>query len=96
MVVDVAEQGELEQLPGSLTLLAELRWASRAEGVLHLDDLLLRRVRLGLTTPDGAVSILDTIRQMVQSELGWSDQEWQSEVEAYKKLIREAYQLPSS
>jgi glycerol-3-phosphate dehydrogenase len=95
MVVEVAKQGELEPIPGTLTLLAELRWASHAEGVVHLDDLLLRRVRLGLTTSDGAVSILDQIRQIVQTELGWSDQEWQTEAEAYTKLFREAYQLPT-
>jgi glycerol-3-phosphate dehydrogenase len=96
LLVKNAKQGELEQLPGTLTLLAELRWALHAEAVLHLDDLLLRRVRIGLTIPDGAVSMLDHIRQIVQSELKWSDQEWQSEVEAYTKLIREAYQLPDS
>ena len=33
---------------GTQSLWTELRQATRAEGVVHLDDLLLRRVRLGL------------------------------------------------
>jgi len=37
-----------------------LRWAARAEAVSHLDDLLLRRVRLGLLLPGGGVRHLPT------------------------------------
>ena len=39
---------------GSNLLWAELCWACTHEDVRHLDDLLLRRTRLGLTVPDGA------------------------------------------
>ncbi|MDF5909243.1 glycerol-3-phosphate dehydrogenase C-terminal domain-containing protein [Pseudomonas aeruginosa] len=37
----------------SETLWAELAFAAEAEMVLHLDDLLLRRTRLGLLLPGG-------------------------------------------
>ena len=53
-LVDCAQEGEMEPIPGTPILWAELRWGARAEGVIHLDDLLLRRVRLGLVAPKGA------------------------------------------
>ncbi|MBF3046433.1 FAD-dependent oxidoreductase, partial [Pseudomonas aeruginosa] len=37
----------------SETLWAELAFAAEAELVLHLDDLLLRRTRIGLLLPEG-------------------------------------------
>ena len=40
-------------IPGTETLWAELRWAARAEAVVHLEDLLLRRTRLGLLLRGG-------------------------------------------
>jgi len=61
---------------------AELRWAAREEGVQHLDDLLLRRVRLGLLLPNGARDLLPRIRRTVQPELGWDDQRWEAEEKA--------------
>jgi glycerol-3-phosphate dehydrogenase len=42
-LVAAARPGELEPIAGTQTLWAELRWGARAEGVVHLDDLLLRR-----------------------------------------------------
>lgn len=84
---------ELEEIAGTQTLWAELRWATR-EGVVHLDDLLLRRVRLGLLLPDGGRSHLSTIRLLCQRELGWSDERWGQEEKAYLSLIRTHYSLP--
>lgn len=81
-----AHPGELmpvDENLGSLALWAELRWAARAEGVVHLDDLLLRRVRLGLILPEGGLPLMDQIRVIVQPELGWDDRRWQREVAAY-------------
>lgn len=50
-LVAAAMPGEFESVPGTQTLWSELRWAARAESVVHLDDLLLRRVRLGHLLP---------------------------------------------
>jgi len=72
----------------------ELRWAARHEAVVHLDDLLLRRVRLGLLLPDGGVSLLPRIRALVQPELGWDEPRWAREVEDYMQRWRYAYSLP--
>ncbi len=93
-LVAVAEPGELEEIPGATTLWAELRWSARAEGVGHLDDLLLRRARLGLLLPDGAAELLPRIRAIVQPELGWDDSRWQREEVAYHELIRSSYGMP--
>lgn len=93
-LVGAAGPGELEPIPGTQTLWAELRWAARAEGVGHLDDLLLRRVRLGLLLEEGGRAILPRVRAIVQPELGWSDARWEAEEAAYLGLWRRAYFLP--
>jgi glycerol-3-phosphate dehydrogenase len=93
-VVEAAEDGELQQIPGSNSLWAELRWAARAEAVLHLEDLLLRRVRLGLTAPQGGIPLLNTIGEIVVTELGWSPEKWRQETESYTNLWNKTHQLP--
>jgi len=89
-----AQPGELEAIPGAPALWAELRWAARAEGVVHLDDLLLRRVRLGLLLPRGGLDLLPRLRAICQPELGWDDARWTAEVETYRALVAAAYTLP--
>jgi glycerol-3-phosphate dehydrogenase len=95
-LVAAAGGDELQAIPCSKSLWAELRWAARAEGVVHLDDLLLRRVRLGLLLPEGARELLPRIRAICRPELGWSDRRWQEEEEQYLDLVRRAYGLPRS
>src|SRR5690606_9842914 len=46
------------------TLWAELAWAAEGELVLHLDDLLLRRTRLGLLLAHGGRQELPSIRAL--------------------------------
>ncbi len=93
-LVAAAAPGELGAVPGARTLWAELRWAARNEAVRHLDDLLLRRVRLGLLLPDGARDLLPDVRRVCQAELRWSDARWEDEVAAYLATWRRAYSLP--
>jgi len=69
-------------------------WAAENEAVVHLDDLLLRRVRLGVLMPNGGMDMIDEIRMRVQAPLGWSDQTWKSEVDRYHQIWRENYYLP--
>jgi glycerol-3-phosphate dehydrogenase len=94
-VIAAAGPGELELIPGTESHWAELRWAARDEGVVHLDDLLLRRVRLGLLLPRGGVPLLERVLSVVQSDLGWDDGRWESEAAAYEALWRRAYSTPS-
>jgi glycerol-3-phosphate dehydrogenase len=86
-----AKRGELEPIEKLPNLWAELRWAAREEGVEHLDDLLLRRVRLGLLLPQGGRDLLGNIRKIVQPELGWSDERWQQEETAYLQTWQSYY-----
>ncbi|UCC51572.1 MAG: glycerol-3-phosphate dehydrogenase/oxidase [Anaerolineaceae bacterium] len=93
-LVETAQDGELEPISGTPILWAELRWAARAEGVVHLDDLLLRRVRLGLMIHQGGKSLLSHIRSICQPELAWDDSRWRKEESAYLSLWQRCYALP--
>ncbi len=93
-LVAAAQPGELDAIADSVALWAELRWAARAEGVVHLDDVLLRRVRLGLLLPEGGLPHLSRIRAIVQPELGWEDARWESEAAEYARLWRASYAPP--
>jgi glycerol-3-phosphate dehydrogenase len=93
-LVAAARSGELELVPGTQTLWAELRWAARAEGVVHLEDLLLRRVRLGHLLRGGGEALMPQIRTICQPELGWDDPRWEAEEEDYLDLWRTCYSLP--
>jgi len=87
---DPAELTQIDELP---LLWAELRWAARQEGVQHLDDLLLRRVRLGLLAEQGGLPHLERIRTLVQSELGWDDARWEAEASHYAEVWKSCYYL---
>jgi glycerol-3-phosphate dehydrogenase len=89
-----ARGGELRTIAGSETLWAELRWAARAEAVAHLEDLLLRRTRLGLQLRQGGAELLPRVRAICQGELGWDDTRWLAEEAAYLELWRRYYSLP--
>jgi glycerol-3-phosphate dehydrogenase len=82
-----------EAIPNTSYLWSELRQAARAEGVVHLDDLLLRRVRLGLLAPNGGTDLLPRIRTLVQFELGWDDVRWEKEASDYVALWNASYRL---
>jgi glycerol-3-phosphate dehydrogenase len=93
-LANAASTGELSSIDGGVSLWAELRWAARAEAVVHLDDLLLRRVRLGLLSLRGGVPLLPRIRTIVQSELAWDDARWETEARDYARLWDRSYHLP--
>ena len=88
-----ASGADLQPVDGTIYLWAELRQAARAEGVVHLDDLLLRRVRLGLLVPHGGFDQMSRIRSIVQPELAWDDARWQVEEKSYAELWNRAYRL---
>ena len=86
-----AHPDELATVAPLPNLWAELRWAARAEGVVHLDDLLLRRVRLGMLLPNGAFEYMAKIRNIAQPELGWNDAHWMAEESSYRSTWQRAY-----
>jgi glycerol-3-phosphate dehydrogenase len=95
-LIAAARQSELTPIPGTQAFWAELRWAARAEGVIHLDDLLLRRVRLGLLLPKGGLKEMRAIRGICQAELGWNHTRWEAEQSRYLQLWNEHFRLPEA
>jgi len=93
-VVATAQEHELETIAGTHTLWVELRWAARCEAVLHLEDLLLRRTRVGLLLRAGGSDILPRIRTICQPELQWDDARWEQEQAAYFDLWHKCYSPP--
>lgn len=78
-------------ISGTHTSWAEIRWAASHENVLHLDDLLLRRVRLGLLLPNGGMQHVNRIKQIVQEEVRWDQKQWEEELTRYKDIITNYY-----
>ena len=93
-LIDAAQPEELNTIPCTGTLWAELRWAVRDEGIVHLEDLMLRRTRLGLTVPEGGKALLPVIQLICQSELGWDNVRWEEEEQSYLSLWQQCYNLP--
>ncbi|MDR3417961.1 MAG: glycerol-3-phosphate dehydrogenase/oxidase [Nevskia sp.] len=77
-----------ERIAGSPYTWGELRWAARRESVMRLDDLLLRRTRLGLLLPEGGAWMFDGIAAICRDELGWSEARWVQERNRYLELWR--------
>lgn len=90
----VADRGGLAPLAGTVAFVAELRHAARSEGVVKLDDLLLRRVRLGFLLPEGGRAAMADVRRIAQPELGWDDARWEAEEKAYYGVWKRAYAMP--
>lgn len=84
-----------QTVPGTTTYWAQLQFAAQSEKVVHLDDLLLRRARIGLFLDHGGLAFADTIRAVCQPVLNWSDTKWEHEWNRYQALWQESYGLPS-
>lgn len=91
-----ARPPDLERIAGTPALWGEVRWAAESEGVVHLDDLMLRRTRLGILLPDGGLPWIERIRPLAQPALGWDDERWASEAEGYARLWRACYARPGA
>jgi glycerol-3-phosphate dehydrogenase len=83
-------------LPEGEALMAALAWALDNEMVGRLDDLMLRRVRVGNTRPAGARDLLPQIRPLCQSRLGWDDARWTEEAARYLDIVARAYSPPGA
>lgn len=83
--------GAAEAIEGTSFSWAEARWSAQYEQVMHLDDLMLRRTRLGLILPQGGLSCLPRLRAEVGPSLDWSEQRWTQEVERYRQTWQRAY-----
>jgi len=73
---------------------AELIWAVKYEQVVHLDDLLLRRTRIGNVLPEGAIAHIDKIKELCSEYLVWNEAKWQAEITRYTDIWQRHYGLP--
>lgn len=94
--IESAQPGERELIAGTYTLWIELKWAAARERVVHLDDLLLRRTRIGLLVANGASEHLPRIKKMCQPLLDWDDGRWREEVDRYLGLWQSYYSMPAT
>ncbi len=72
----------------------ELRWSARHEQVVHLDDLMLRRTRLGLVSPGGAAEYLPRVLALCRDELGWDEARCTFEWQRYEDLWQARHAPP--
>ena len=71
----------------SAFLRAEVAWAVTHEGAAHLDDVLLRRVRLDMERRDRGLSAADEILQVMAPLLGWTKKDVAAERAAYAERV---------
>ena len=76
--------------------LAECRWAIKHEAVEHLDDLLLRRTRLGMCLNNGGAALYPALKEIFSSERDWDDERWLTEVNRYETIWKNHYSLPNN
>ena len=85
---------DYQKIGSTNTLWAELSWSCQHESIQHLDDLLLRRTRIGLLLENGAESEFYGIKDICQKYLAWDDVTWTSELKRYQDIIKKHYSLP--
>lgn len=94
IILEQANKEEKLTIENSQFCLAECRWAIKNEAVIHLDDLLLRRTRLGLLLKHGAEALFSQLADIFEQELGWDKTKWQDEVARYNSIWQQSYYLP--
>jgi glycerol-3-phosphate dehydrogenase len=93
-IVRNVKRRNLTVIPGTHTLWAELPHVAKNEQIRHLSDLLLRRVRIGLLTPQGGKAYLRRIRKLCKSVLPWDRRRWKEEIQTYLEHWDYAHALP--
>nr|WP_276545780.1 glycerol-3-phosphate dehydrogenase/oxidase [Brachybacterium muris] len=68
-------------------LRAEVLYAARAEGVVHLADVITRRLRLDYEVRDRGAAAAEEIAAIVGPELGWDEDRTRTEVDTYRAFI---------
>ncbi|MFT7287860.1 MAG: glycerol-3-phosphate dehydrogenase [Halieaceae bacterium] len=91
-----APQEEHQRIDGTHFCLAECRWAIGHEAVMHLDDLLLRRTRLGLLLENGGEQLFAELQRLFSDVAGWDGERWEREVSRYRDIWKRFYSLPET
>ncbi len=78
----------LEPLPGADSYLkAEVVYAAREEGALHLEDVLVRRSHINMEVQDRGREAAPVVADLMGKELGWSEEQREAELAAYLTRI---------
>jgi glycerol-3-phosphate dehydrogenase len=93
-LVENARAEDLLPIAGTTTLWAELPYAAKHEWVRHLEDLMLRRVRIGLLLPDGGQEHLSRIGRLCRPALGWDRSRWRYETRRYTIHWQQTHGFP--
>ncbi len=81
---DGADPGLLEPITEApVYLKVEAAYAAAAEGALHLEDILARRMRISIEYPHRGVDCAREVAEVVAPILGWSDADVDREVATY-------------
>ncbi|USD35998.1 FAD-dependent oxidoreductase [Ferrimonas sp. SCSIO 43195] len=70
---------------------SQLAHAAEQQGIRHLDDLLLRRTRLGLTLGQELLRYQEPILELCQHHLGWSEQHCHSQWQRFWSIWHSFY-----
>jgi len=71
--------------PGYLR--AEAVYAVSAEGALHLDDVLTRRTRISIETPDRGLAVAEEVAELIAPVLGWTEYDVAAELAHYRARV---------
>ena len=83
-----ARPDQWEPLAGAPEYLrAEITYAVTHEGALHLDDVLTRRTRISIETPDRGIECSPEAAGLMGEELGWDTERARDEVSAYAARV---------
>jgi glycerol-3-phosphate dehydrogenase len=95
-VVDLGQHADLLRplAEGSDDLEAEVVWSARQEFALTVEDVLVRRTRLGLQRPDRAETIAPRVAQLLGTELGWDLARQVDELERYLLAAHRQFDVP--
>jgi glycerol-3-phosphate dehydrogenase len=78
----------LEPLDGAEEYLrVEIAYAASHEGAMHLDDILARRTRISIETPDRGTESAESAARLVAPYLGWDEERIANEVQAYSARV---------
>lgn len=89
-VLALAEEDEslLEPIPGADDYLkAEVVYAVRDEGAMHVEDVLVRRTHINFEVQDRGKEAAPAVAGLMARELGWSDEQRQAELDAYLERV---------
>lgn len=81
----------LQPVAQGTELAQQVSWILQHEMVEHLDDLMLRRLRMGNMQADGGEAVLQIIKPLCQQFLNWDDTRWQAEQQRYEQILQQYY-----